>query len=726
MKKTKGFLSGGLRKKTVLLVLAMLVLIAGAFFAVSSYQNRMLVSIVGQTRTEQQQAISQISEETMYQVVAGTLVDSTVQQAKIADNDFAEIVNDTYMLQTMAQELIERRSRLNPAELNLPDPAMDGEISTMVLYEEGVDYTQSEYLPAAGHMSSSMLAMLRNSDKIERCYIGLADGTHFAVDTTFSDKYDADGNLIPFPVRQRPWYRGAAETGGLYFTGIIKDAYSGKPGVTCSAPVVVGDEIVGVVGIDIALDNMTSFINTSASNSGFSVIVNNNGQVIIAPENNGFFEITTSDDAPDLRRLERQDLAQFVTKALSEPTELTSLNIGGREYYAAGAPMPTVGWTVISIVDKVATEAPEQAMLAEYDRINDTASAAFRDGEARVRHTGRIIVLTLFAACVCGALIAASRIARPLEEMTDNIRESSRTGKLFEMKDSYRTNDEIQVLAEAFDDLSKKTRQYIEDITVITREKERVSTELNMANQIQTSMLPHIFPAFPNRHEFDIYATMDPAKEVGGDFYDFFLIDKDHLAMVMADVSGKGVPGALFMMVTKAILKTNALSGRSPEEILTMTNETICSNNKMQMFVTVWLGILEISTGKIIAANAGHEYPALSKSGPFTLLRDRHGLVIGAMEGSSYSQYEIQLEPGDRLFLYTDGVPEATDAENRMFGTERMLRALNTDPKADPQQILLNIRTAVDEFVRSAEQFDDLTMLCLEYNGTAEDEAEKG
>jgi sigma-B regulation protein RsbU (phosphoserine phosphatase) len=211
---------------------------------------------------------------------------------------------------------------------------------------------------------------------------------------------------------------------------------------------------------------------------------------------------------------------------------------------------------------------------------------------------------------------------------------------------------------------------------------------------------------------------MDPAREVGGDFYDFFLIDGDHLCMVMADVSGKGVPAALFMMISKTILQSCAMLGRSAGEILDKTNEALCSNNQVEMFVTVWLGILEISTGKLTAANAGHEYPALKRAdGAFELFRDKHGLVIGAMDGVKYREYELQLRPGDKLFAYTDGVPEATDAGGEMFGLERMLDALNGQSGAEPEKILKNVRRAVDDFVQDAEQFDDLTMLCLEYRG---------
>ncbi|MBE6529516.1 MAG: hypothetical protein E7680_02795 [Ruminococcaceae bacterium] len=249
-------------------------------------------------------------------------------------------------------------------------------------------------------------------------------------------------------------------------------------------------------------------------------------------------------------------------------------------------------------------------------------------------------------------------------------------------------------------------------------ETSRIENELNMASSIQSSMLPNIFPPFPERSEFDIFASMNPAKEVGGDFYDFFLVDDDHLCMVMADVSGKGVPAALFMMASKIILANNAMMGKSPAQILTDTNAAICSNNREEMFVTVWIGILEISTGKLTAANAGHEYPVLKQAnGNFELVKDKHGFVIGGMDGVKYKEYELRLEPGAKLLLYTDGVPEATNAQNELFGADRMLAALNQNCEASPADTLNHLRSSVDAFVKDAEQFDDLTMLCLEYKG---------
>ena len=249
-------------------------------------------------------------------------------------------------------------------------------------------------------------------------------------------------------------------------------------------------------------------------------------------------------------------------------------------------------------------------------------------------------------------------------------------------------------------------------------ENSRIESDLTLASNIQADMLPNIYPAFPERPEFDIYASMDPAKEVGGDFYDFFLVDSDHLCMLIADVSGKGVPAALFMMASKIILANNAMIGKSPAQILRDTNEAICSNNREEMFVTVWLGIFEISTGKLTAANAGHEYPVVMQpGGDFEVIKDKHGFVIGGMEGSVYKEYELTMKPGAKLFLYTDGVPEATNAQSELFGVERMLSTLNENKGSSPTELLKNIRQSVDGFVKNAEQFDDLTMLAFEFTG---------
>lgn len=279
------------------------------------------------------------------------------------------------------------------------------------------------------------------------------------------------------------------------------------------------------------------------------------------------------------------------------------------------------------------------------------------------------------------------------------------------------SKNEVGILAEEISSMVVEIDRYTKEVSKLASERERISAELNLATTIQASTLPCIFPPFPDRKEFDIFATMDPAKEVGGDFYDFFLIDDDHLGLVIADVSGKGVPAALFMMVSKMLIKNNAQFTPSPAEVLTNVNNQLCENNEAEMFVTVWLGILEISTGKMTCANAGHEFPVIRRAGgQFELFRDKHGMVIGGMEGVRYRDYEIQLSSGDELFVYTDGVPEATNDASELFKTDRMLSALNSRLDGDVQDNTMRVRIAIDEFVKDAPQFDDITMLAFKYN----------
>ena len=330
------------------------------------------------------------------------------------------------------------------------------------------------------------------------------------------------------------------------------------------------------------------------------------------------------------------------------------------------------------------------------------------------------MILVALAASLGQVLYLGRRLLHPLQIIT---KEASRFASENVMRDEklssvIKNRDEIGQLAGAIDQMEEQIQSYVEKITFITAEEEKMKTELSLAARIQLEALPGNFPAFPERNEFDIYASMKPAKDVGGDFYDFFLVDDDHLCLVIADVSGKGIPAALFMMVSRTILANIAMMGMSPGEVLEKTNDAICANNNEEMFVTVWLGILEISTGKVTAANAGHEYPVLKKPGrDFEILIDKHGFVVGGMENVKYKEYEFNMEPGAMLFLYTDGLPEATNKEETMFGVELMMDALNESLDLSPKEILDHMKERVDGFVGSAPQFDDLTMLSLEYFG---------
>ena len=280
------------------------------------------------------------------------------------------------------------------------------------------------------------------------------------------------------------------------------------------------------------------------------------------------------------------------------------------------------------------------------------------------------------------------------------------------------TGDEIENLSRAIQKMEQDINSYIDNLSRVTAEKERIGAELDVAAKIQADMLPCIFPAFPDRNEFDIYATMTPAKEVGGDFYDFFLVDDDHLAMVIADVSGKGVPAALFMVIAKTLIKNHAQNKDCPSAVFTQTNEQLCEGNDAGLFVTAWMGLLEISTGKFTYVNAGHNPPLLKHAdGQFEWLKSRPGFVLAGMEGIRYREFTMELTPGDVLYLYTDGVTEATDANQELFGEARLQAALNEVSDLPVHKLLPKIKERIDSFVGEAEQFDDITMLAIQRRG---------
>lgn len=289
------------------------------------------------------------------------------------------------------------------------------------------------------------------------------------------------------------------------------------------------------------------------------------------------------------------------------------------------------------------------------------------------------------------------------------------------------SKDEFEQLANAFQYMTKELSDYIQNLTEVTAEKERIGAELDVATHIQSSMLPCIFPAFPDRDEFDIYATMNPAKEVGGDFYDFFMVDERHLAIVVADVSGKGVPAALFMVIGKTLIKDHTEPGRDLGEVFSEVNDILCDSNSEGMFITAFEGVLDLVTGEFRYVNAGHEIPFICKAGEtYAPYKIRAGFVLAGMEGMRYKCGSIQLEPGDKIYQYTDGVTEATNKENELYGMQRLEAVLGKNSEKSPTDLLAVVKADIDEFVGEAPQFDDITMLSLVYKKRMEDGKDEG
>ena len=726
MKKIKNIVLGGLQQKIFNLVLITILLIVAAYTIVISYQTKNLSSLVADTGEKQENSIEEISTRTMDAVVENSLSRSTQLEAYIANELFEDVAKNVTILGDYAEKLFSDPDSFPGKEVLLPDRKNDGMLSVQLLTEEGIDVKEPEtqkHIRLIGNMADLMTALLKNA-QIDTCFVATPDGVLVMADDCSGMKFTDSGTVKNIPVRERPWYTGAAESRKLFFTDVERDSFSDRIGIVCSLPVYVDGKLAAVIGADLFLDSMEEAVENSADEyGGFTCIVNQSGHVIFSPEKQGIFQVQISDKAPDLRISEYTELARFTADALHGPTDVRQVHVGDSSYYMAGAPMETVKWTLVSVVDEKTVHEPTVLMQKQYQDINDTARERYADSISASRKTLLVLLMVIVAAGIAAALLLAKRIVKPLNTMTGRVSSLGGADLRFQMEDIYRTGDEIEVLAEAFSDLSGKTLQYVEEVKQVTAEKERIGAELGMAKAIQASQLPHLFPAFPDRREFDIYASMTPAKEVGGDFYDFFLLDEDHIVLVMADVAGKGVPAALFMMVSRILIRNRIQNGESPSEALANVNEQLLESNEAEMFVTVWLAVLEISTGKGVVSNAGHEHPVLHRAGgQFELIKYRHSAVVGVFPGIKYEEHTFELHPGDSLFVYTDGVAEAENEEEELYGTERLLRALNRDPECTPEQILENVRGDIRTFVKDAEQFDDVTMMCLKYIGPEEKE----
>ena len=723
MKKFKNLVIGGIQQKVFNLVLVTILLLVAAYTAVIVYQSGSLKKLTAETNQRQKEAIAEISETTMDAVVADSLTSKAEMAAMLADDLFVRLSSTVQILADNAENLLQTPELYSARPFALPDASMEGKISLQLVGETNrmpEDPAVLEKLSLLANLSDVMTALYRNAGT-SSVYIAVPEGYMLCVDDKADARIDEQGNVLTIPIRERPWYLGAAQSDSIFFTDVLKDTFTGEIGITCTIPIRQDGRLIAVAAADLFLDQMEEAVSNSGDVVHYTCIINNQGHVVFSPQNQGTLRARTAEEAVDLRSSEQADLAAFVRDALNGVTGVRELDLDGDRVYLAGAPVKTLGWAVVSVVDKAATERPTIMMQEQFDSTLNEAATIYNKNLDRSKQTIIVLILLILIMGLTAGDRLSRRIVRPLEHMTNRVRSLGGKNLQFQMEEEYRTGDEIEVLAESFSALSAKTLQYVDQVKRVTAEKERIGAELTMANAIQRSQLPRLFPPFPNRHEFNLFATMKPAKEVGGDFYDFFMVDNDHVALVMADVSGKGVPAALFMMVTRMLIKSRLQSGESPSEALTNVNRQLCENNELGYFVTVWLAVLEISTGKGVAVNAGHEHPVLRRSdGKYELVLYRHSLAVAAMDGVRFRQHEFQLCPGDSFFVYTDGVTEATNGEHELFGTDRMLEALNKEPDAEPDQLLKNVMDDIHRFMDGEDQFDDITMMCLKYNGPVE------
>ncbi len=639
-------------------------------------------------------------------------------KAELADRTFYEFRQAVATVAAAAEKLYADREAYPEREVPLPDASKDGELTLQLLFATGVDPEDEAIAAEArllGNLQEMLYAVNLQNDSIASIYFASESGIMVQADWISGKKFDEAGNIMPLDAKERAWYIGAKETGEVFLTPVTRDLHTPRMAVMCGVPVRHEGKLMGVAGAGMYLDSIEQLVESvDLGDKGNICIVNSEGQILFSNFQEGSLSIKEAGE--DLRESQNDDLGFMTRVALNGVNGVKQLSIDGTPCYVAFAPMKTVGWSIFVVLAKDEIDAATLDLQKGLERIaEDSESAASQQARKAI-----ILLLSVFAAALLVALlvslILSNRVVRPINQLTDEV--SRVKGEDLDFKWDKDTGDETQLLAEAFRSLTGRMKTYVSDIEKITAERERIGTELELATRIQSDMLPGVFPAFPNRKDFDIFASMTPAKEVGGDFYDFFLIDEDHLALVIADVSGKGVPAALFMMVSMILIRSEVKNGLSPAKVLQKINDQICAGNQEDMFVTVWLGILDLKTGKLTASNAGHEYPTLKQpDGRFELIKEPHGFVVGGLPGEEYEEYEWQLQPGAKVFVYTDGVPEAGGSRSALYGTDRMMEALRKAENESPEKILDAVDAAVRDYVGDDPQFDDVTMLCVEYKG---------
>lgn len=531
-----------------------------------------------------------------------------------------------------------------------------------------------------------------DTEHLENLDLYVVTESGMCLDGTFDELGDDYADL-----RNEIWYEGVKENGDVFWSGVFTGKVTGKVKVVCAAPIKDADgNIRAVAAGDIAVETFQSILENYDETQIISVLFfDKNGELMHA----------TND-------YEQTDKVKgYMDSGVDYVAE-------DNEIYAFRQ-MQETGWTIGLVLSK---EKIQNAVTTVSDNIESNSAKTGEIIKSTISKANfGFLIATLIGVAVTFILtgILSSRLVKPIKELTNQVAIVGE-GNL-DSKITVRSKDEVGKLAEAFNKMTTDLDVYMNNLQRVTAEKERIGAELDVATHIQSSMLPCIFPPYPDRAEFDIYATMDPAKEVGGDFYDFFMVDDTHVAIVMADVSGKGVPAALFMVIGKTLIKDHTVPGRELTDVFYEVNNILCESNSEGLFITAFEGVLDLVTGEFVYVNAGHETPFISHAGgAFEEYPIKAGFVLAGMEDMKFKGGSVMLKPGDKVFTYTDGVPEATDANNELYGMDRLKEILATVGDKEPKEVLADVRSSVDAFVGEAPQFDDLTMLCLIYKQAME------
>lgn len=710
---------------TVLLSSCLLSIILTSLIAFKAiYDTRELTLSIGNEIIFQ---AAENSQEALIQRAKLALEQTAFDKANELDENLGKVKKDVIILSNMMTNIASNPEEYHSRNIFEPSKNDIDKITAQLLFSSEVVDKSSPILRQeiglTANIQDFLIQINTNSNVIISSYVASKNGFTIMVDRFAGRKFqNSDINPDFYNATSRPWYIQAKKEDKTIFTDIVIDALGGGPCIICATPYYANGQFAGVVGMGTFLDNINEIIlNTKIGDNGFGFVINKQGQIIASPHTTGDL-ITGINNIKDLRQSTNTSLADAVQKIINEKAGLTEANIDGKDYYLAYAPMKNTDWYFVTAMEVDTVIAPAKET---HENIINIATEYMDNLSEKTKMTviGMIIsisILLFFITYIGWSL--ADYLTKPIRQLSKGVQQIAMGN--FNGKLNIHTGDEIESLAISFNAMTTELQTYIKNLEQITAEKERIATELNVATNIQKNMLPCIFPPYPDRKDFDIYAVMYPAKEVGGDFYDFYLLDENHLVITIADVSDKGIPAAMFMVITKTILKNFAMSMTSPDDfsaVVQCANRQLCENNEEMMFVTVFMGMLDLKTGKFIYVNAGHTPPMIrhkhKDDSTFEYLPVEKNCVLGINEEAQFKQQEVYLKQGDELFLYTDGVTEAINKEKKLYSIERLYSNLNKiNQKSSCQDILRDVKLSIDDFAQGMYQSDDITMLAIKLN----------
>lgn len=712
---------------TILLSCSLLAIILTGLIAFKAiYDTRQTTLSIGNTIILQ---AAESSQDALTQRAKTALEQIALDKAKHMDENLGKIRKDVQILSNMMTQIASNSEQYHQRYISEPKFSDANKITAQLLFSSDVlNKTNSALTQEIGitaNIQDFLIQINNTSDVIVSSYVASQNGFTIMVDR-FADRKFQNSLTQPdvYDALSRPWYIQAKNANKLIFTDVVIDALGGGPCIICAMPYYDNGQFAGVVGMGAFLDGINNImLSTKIGDTGFGFVLNKQGEIIISPHDKG--ELVTNVVTPiDLRQSSNISLAKATNEIISNQQGITKSTIDGQDYYLAYAPLQNTDWCFVTAIEVDEVIAPAKT---NHSYIIDTATKSILALDQQMQTTLigmmiAVIVLLLLTTYIGWNL--ANYLTKPIHQLSQGVRKIA-TGNLDDKLDIH-TGDEIESLAISFNAMTTELKAYMKNLEYITAEKQRIATELNVATSIQQNMLPCIFPPYPERQEFDIYAAMYPAKEVGGDFYDFYLLDNNHLVITIADVSDKGIPAAMFMVISKTILKNFAMSMTSPDDfaaVIKCANRQLCENNEEMMFVTVFMGMLDLTTGKFIYVNAGHTPPLVrhksSNNALFNYLPITRNCVLGIQEEASFKQQEIYLNPGDELFFYTDGVTEAINQDNQLYSALKLQSTLNKiNASASCQDILNTVKLSVDKFSQNMPQADDITMLAIKLNQT--------